>query len=189
MKKCIWFLGLALLSLGGCLLKPYVPQPAAEYAVEEGWAIVDSDSLTLFVRPRIYSGDAQPVASNFFSVYVQVKNKSARPLSLNRSGFSVTVNQQQFDPVPLSIVLDSFQSGYFPSTYEDPFAPQTQEQQNQNLANARKQYFELVNSYFSFGDILPNGSKAGFLFYNDWIESMNSFEFDAFGIPVRFARR
>ncbi len=189
MKRSTLVCILVFLALGGCLLKPYVPLSSPDYGVEESWAIVDNDSLTLFVRPQIYTGDAQPVASNFFSVYVQVKNKSARPLSLNRSGFSVTVDQQQFDPVPLSIVLGGFQSGYYPSTDEDPFAPQTLEQQNQTLANAREQYFELVNSYFSFGDILPGGTKAGFLFYNDWIGRVDSFEFDAFGIPVRFARR
>lgn len=174
--------------MGGCLLKPYAPLPSADYMVEERWAIIDSDSLTLYVRPQLYSGDAQAVAANFFTVYLRVKNKSARPLSLSSSGFSI-IMQQQYDHIPLAIVLGSLQSGTFLNQYEDPFSPPTPETQNQALEKAREQYFELVNSSFSFGDILPGGVKEGFLFYNERIGSADAFELDALGTRVRFLRR
>jgi hypothetical protein len=112
MKRDFWFLGLALLSLGGCLLKPYLPQPAAEYSVEEGWAIIDADSLILFARPQAYSGEAQPVAANFFTLYLRVKNKSPRTLSLPRGGFSIST-QQQHDPVPCRWCWGVCRADYF----------------------------------------------------------------------------
>ena len=188
MKRDFWFLGLALLCLGGCLLKPYLPQPAAEYSVEEGWAIIDADSLILFARPQAYSGEVQPVAANFFTLYLRVKNKSPRTLSLPRGGFSIST-QQQHDPVPLSLVLGSLQSGLFLNEPEDPFAPMTAETQDLALERARERYFELMNGYFSFGDILPGGVKEGYLFYNERIDRTDSFVFDALGTRVLFQRR
>lgn len=189
MRRSIWLLAVAVLGLGGCLLKPFTPVPSPDYTVEERWAVLDTDSLTLFVRPQAYSGDARSVASSFFTLFLQVKNKSAQPLSLSRGDFSVTVNQQQFDHIPLSIVLGSLQSGYYLDQYDDPFEPVTPELQDQALERARTQYFELVNSYFSFGDILPGGMKQGYLFYDHRIGGAQGFEFNALGASIRYLRR
>lgn len=158
--------------------------------MEGRWAIVDTDSLMIFVRPQIYSGEAQSVATNFFTVYLQVKNKAGRTLSLNRGGFGIIVNQQQFDLLPLSVVLGRLQSGYSLSHHnDDQFFPQAPETQNQALEKAREQYSELVNRYFNFGDILPGGMKEGYLFYNEKIGRADSFELEAFGIRISFIIR
>lgn len=189
MRGSSWLLAVVVLGLGGCLLKPFTPVPSPDYLVEERWAVLDTDSLTLFVRPQVYSGEARSVASNFFTLFLQVKNKSAQTISLSRGRFSVTVDQQQYDHIPLPVVLGSLQSGYYLNQYDDPFEPVTPELQDQTLERARTQYLELVNSYFSFGDVLPGGVKQGYLFYNHRIGRAEGFEFDALGASIQFLRR
>lgn len=176
MKAQMLLLTLTMLVLGGCLVKPWAPTPSGTYSVEDRWAIVDAESLTVFVRPQIYTGNTQGVASNFFTLFVRIKNTSNRTVSLNRSSFGIIANQQQYDPVPLQIVLGSLPGAYLSSYYEDPFSTDQQAALNQSIESAREQYFELLNRYFSFGDILPGGMKEGYLFYNGAIERLESIE-------------
>lgn len=177
-----------LVLLSGCLLKPYQPVPDATYRVEDRYAVVQKDSLLLILRPQSYTGDAQSISSNFFSFYIRVKNLATAPVSIDPDGFSLTAGGKQYDYVPLELVLGSVQTDFSPSLYEDPFNTATAEQRDQDLQRAREQYYELLNSYFSFGKILPGGSKEGFLFYNYRVGNNRSIGFDALGTRVLFER-
>lgn len=188
MKHGIFWLVPALLLLSGCLLKPYVPVPGAAYRVEDRYAVVQKDSLLLILRPQSYTGDAQSISSNFFSFYLRVKNVSAVPVSVDPANFSLTAGGRQFDYIPLELVLGSIQTNFSPNLFEDPFNTATPEERDRDLQRAREQYYELMNSYFSFGKILPGGSKEGFLFYNSRAGNSRSIGFDALGTRVVFER-
>ncbi|MBW6514515.1 MAG: hypothetical protein K0B87_07150 [Candidatus Syntrophosphaera sp.] len=179
---------LPLLLLGSCLLKPYVPVPDPAYGVENRFAIVQVGDLTIYVRAQPYSGEAQPVSSNFFTLYLRVRNNSSLPVTLDRNSFSVIAAQQQYDHIPLQLVLGSIGASYRFSQLDDPFATPFSEAQDQYWIKAQEQYFELMHNYFSFGEVLPGGIKEGYLFYNDRIARQSSFFFDALGTQVFFSR-
>ena len=181
-------LALPVLMLSGCLLKPYLPAPDAAYAVEGRYAIVQNDSLAIYLRPPVYSGEAQEIGADFFTLQMRVRNTSSRPIRLEQQGFSILAGQLQYDYIPLQVVLGSVQTLYLLSQYEDPFAPTQPDRQNQTLQNTRTQYLELVDSYFSFGDILPGGIKEGYLFYSDNIEREDRIAVDVLGTSVRFEK-
>ncbi len=179
---------LSLILVGGCIIKPYLPVPDTAYSVENRYAIVQLDSLQIFVRPQIYSGEAQAVGADFFNLHIRVKNISDKPVTLKDKGFSVIANSRQYDYVPLQVVLGSIQTLYLMSQYGDPFSATQSDTQNQNLQQAREQYLELVDNYFSFGGILPGGIKEGYLFFDDNIERYDSFSIDALGTQVIFQK-
>lgn len=181
-------LALSVLLFGGCLLKPYLPAPDASYAVEGRYAIVQNDSLAIYLRPQGYSGEAQEIGADFFTLHLRVRNTTSRPIRLGKQGFSILAGQLQYDYIPLQVVLGSVQTLYLVSQYEDPFAPTQPERQNQTMQSARTQYLELVDNYFSFGDILPGGVKEGYLFYSESVDRENRIAVDVLGTSVRFEK-
>jgi len=173
-----------------CVMRPWQPLNGSGYGVEKHYAIVANDSLLIAVRPLAYSGTAANVSSNFFTLWVQTRNLSKRTVSLNRSSFGVISGGRQYDFVPLEFVLGSLRSGYLIAEFEDPFnsdplSPSNLERNNEKYNEA---YFEVLNSHFSFGDLLPGGMKEGYLFYNNDIGSARTFSVDIFGTRVDFAR-
>ncbi len=187
------YLSLLLLSLallnGGCLLKPWLPAPDPAYSVENRFAILQTDSLIILVRPQVYSGDAQPVSSDYFNIYLRVRNISGRPIALAASNFSLIAGQRQYDYIPLPVVLGGIPTQYLSDPFEfDPFNPSANQSATGNLQQAREQYLELVNNYFSFGDILPGGVKEGYLFYDETVNRQKSFILDALGTRITFQR-
>lgn len=189
MKYILTPLLLLFLLLSGCLVKPYIPVPDLSYSVENRFAIVQKEDLNLYVRPQIYNGEAQSVSSNFFTLYLRVKNNSTQTVALDPKSFSVIASEQQFDYIPLQLVLGSIGSTHRFSQYEDPFAQAFPETQDQYWQQAQDHYFELMNNYFSFGEILPGGIKEGYLFYNGRVRQADSFLLDAFGTRVTFSRK
>ncbi|MDZ4181359.1 MAG: hypothetical protein U1B83_00680 [Candidatus Cloacimonadaceae bacterium] len=174
-----------LISLSACIVRPYVPVPDPDYTSEDRWAVVLSDSLIIALRPQAYPGNASNVNNNFFTVLLRVKNISGKTVNLSKGSFSIIADDRQHDFIPLELVLGSMQSSFVFENYEDPFAinpPAT------NYDKAREQYFEVLNSYFSFGDILPGGMKEGYLFYNRNIRGSKSFSVDVLSAPVRFSK-
>ena len=180
---------ISVLFLYGCAIKPYIPVPGDFYIKEADWAIINTDSLDIFVHPQSYYGVAQNTVSSYFTLYVRVKNKSKKNILLNRSSFSILAGNQQFDYIPLEIILGSLQNYSLLRHYQDPFASPIPSNYDRYLQEVQQQYIELVNSYFSFGDILPGGSKEGYLFYDKKIEQYDSFELDVLGIKIKFVRQ
>lgn len=180
---------LALPLLGGCLVKPFTPVPGGDYGIENRYAIVRADSLLIILRPQAYNGNVQTVNNNFFTIWLQVRNLGKSPQRLAKESFAIIVEGRQYDFVPLELVLGSIQSNYWLSLTDDPFAvPGTANSQTLTQEQAQEQYFELLNSYFSFGDILPGGSKEGFLFYNRRVDNAKKFSLDALGRQVLFQK-
>ncbi|HQF81381.1 MAG TPA: hypothetical protein PK707_00825 [Candidatus Syntrophosphaera thermopropionivorans] len=187
--SCWFIFVISMLLLSGCAVKPYVPVPGDFYTQEADWAIINTDSLNIFVHPQSYYGVAQNTASSYFTLYVRVKNKSKKNISLNRSSFSILAGNQQFDYIPLEIILGSLQNYSLLRYYQDPFASPIPANYDKYLQDIQQQYLELVNSYFSFGELLPGGSKEGYLFYDKKIEQYNSFELDVWGTKIKFVRK
>lgn len=181
---------LATLFLAGCVVKPFVPQPSPSYSVEGRYAIVHSDSLAIIARPQAYWGRAGSVGSDFFPIFIKVRNISSKQLTLSRQSFSVIAGGRQYDHVPLRFVLGTIRHDVWDSQFrsEDIFDPTFPPQQDEYQAEAREQYLDLVNNYFSFGTILPGGEKQGYLFYDERAGRHKHLELDVLGTKVSFSR-
>lgn len=177
---------LAPILFGGCLLKPWIPVSGEDYAVEDRYAVVSRDSLTVIARPQAYSGEADVIADRYFTLWLRVRNDTSRPLNIPRESFSILAERKQFDPVPLQIVLGTVQTDLYLNSFDDPFTddPFTTER----AEKAREQYLELAGSYFSFGTLLPGGVKEGWLFYDSRIDREKAITIDLLGVPVVFVR-
>ena len=162
------------------------PMPAEGVAQENHYAVISTDSLLIALRPMPYTGNAQSVNSNFFTLYLQVRNLSKTTLRLPRQSFGIVASGRQFDPIPLEYVIGSVQTNYKLTDFEDPFSPDPQS--DSTVQKYREDYFELLNSHFSFGDLLPGGSKEGFLFYSVAAGSQPAFEVDVWGRMIGFGR-
>lgn len=173
------------LLLAGCAIGGYRPGPG-DYSVEDGFAILRTDSLLVAVRPQAYRGSSRDVASNFFSMYVMVRNISAARVKLPAEGFSIVAQSRQYDYVPLNLLLNSFQQKLALEQWQDPFNsdPLLAEVRDKNLDS----YYELMASYFSFGDLQPGASKDGYLFYDKAVGRSQTFIFDALGKPIEFIK-
>ena len=176
-----------ILLAGGCVVRPWMPQASEGIAVEDYYAVISTDSLLIAIRPQAYDGDAQTVNANFFTLYLQVRNLSKSTLRLPKQSFGIVADGRQFDPIPLEFVLGSVQTSYKLTDFEDPFSPETQTQKVSE--KYREDYFELLNRYFSFGDLLPGGSKDGYLFYSSAAGMQGSLEVDVWGRMIGFGRR
>jgi len=188
--RLVCLLTLSLLILAGCALKPFVPLPGSSYNVEDRYAIVQNDSLMIIVRPQAYYGRSSSISSSFFPVFINVKNKSNKTAVLSRDSFSLIAGDQQYDYIPLQFVLGSIRHINLESQFqfEDVFEQAFPPEQDRYLAEAREQYLDLVNNYFSFGTILPRGEKQGYLFYDERVGRLSSFDLDVLGTKVSFSR-
>ncbi|MDP2173732.1 MAG: hypothetical protein Q8M98_00235 [Candidatus Cloacimonadaceae bacterium] len=178
-------ISILLFVLSACIVRPYVPVPNPGYGSEDRWAVLLSDSLVIAIRPQAYIGNVQSINSNFFVLFLKVKNISSGTVSLRKSSFNIIVEDKQHDFIPLELVLGSMQSSFFMENYQDPFALNPLPA---NYDKAREQYFEVLNNYFSFGDILPGGMKEGYLFYNRNIHNFKSFSVDALFTRIHFSK-
>jgi hypothetical protein len=72
----------------------------------------------------------------------------------------------------------------------DPFEFNPDPTDQQSLIDREEQrrvnLLELINSYFSFGDLLPGGRKEGYLFYNRDLSRAKTFSIDALGQALIF---
>lgn len=186
-RMMILALGLVML-IAGCASRPWLPVPGEQFYTEGNFAILRSDSLLIAVRPQAYPGNVSSVNANFFTLYIQARNLSAKPIRLERNALSILASGRQYDYVPLDYVLGILRTNYLLSDYQDPFAltPSTQPSGQEKL---REDYFELMSNYFSFGDLLPGGMKDGYLFYNRDIHQQKAIRLDLFGQSVDFERK
>lgn len=184
------FIIVSLLGLNACAMRSWQALSSDASSTERGYAIVASDSLLIAAKPMVYSGNAAKISSNFFTLWVQVRNLSKKTISLNRSSFGIISDGRQYDFVSLEYVLGSLRTGFLLSDYEDPFTsdPLAQTNIERNNEKYNEAYFEVLNSHFSFGDLLPGGMKEGYLFYNRDIGSSRALSVDVLGTKVEFRR-
>jgi len=177
---------LLLLVLAACAMKAWQPVPG-DYHQEEGYIVLRTDSLQIALRPETYRGSRQGQGSEFFAIYLQIKNISGKMLVIPSTAFAIVTEGRQFDHIPLSYVLDDARDRMYFNQWQDPFhEPPTVVDERQKL---RDEYYELLANYFSFGELLPSATKQGYLFYPRALGRADSLSIDALGKWVSFKRR
>ena len=189
LSKGLLILALTLL-LNACAIHSWRPVESMDYAVQKDFAIVSSDTLLIAISPQAYRGTAANISSSFFPVWVQVRNPGKKSISLNRSSFGIIADGKQYDFIPIEYILGSLQTDFLLSDYPDvfPWESSTSSSLASNQEKYNDAYFEVLNSYFSFGDLLPGGMKEGYLFYNRRVGSAKQLSIDVLGTRVDFSR-
>lgn len=189
---CFWgiLLLVSVLAVSSCAIHVWKPVQKQGYGSEKSYAIVTYESLLVAIRPQAYSGSANKVSTSFFPVWIQVRNLGKSAVSLNRNSFGIIAKGTQYDPIPMEYILGSLQTDYLLQDYEDPFSSDPFAIQNRQESGEKysQAYLELLNSCFSFGDILPGGMKEGYLFYNSKVSSSKVITIDVLGTEVEFVR-
>lgn len=187
-SKLILMIATAIL-LGSCATGAYHPRGGQGVQTEAGFALIRTDSLLVAVRPRAYPNSSNTFAQRFFSVAIHVRNLSSRPQSISSASFSILADGMQYDYIPLSLVLGNLRN-YNLLNRDDLFTDFDPIPDLGDPYDKEQEYaLELINSYFSFGDLLPGGRKEGYLFYNINIAKSRSIQIEALGHSFVFDYR
>ncbi|NLW18144.1 MAG: hypothetical protein GXY81_00330 [Candidatus Cloacimonetes bacterium] len=174
--------------MAGCAPKLWLPKASPDYAVEEGWAIVKTDSLTLFTKIKPYSANSSRLSSDYFAIFVRVKNTSGKTVALRREAFALHTSEQLLYPLPLQTVAGSLdRRGFMDPFSETMFEEKPQDWEERERA-LQEQYLRLADNFFGFGNILPGGSKEGWLFFDLISGNQNAVSLELPGGSVEFIR-
>lgn len=181
----ILIISVILLIGAGCAYKAFRPQ-SGDYHIEDGFAIVRADSLSIAIRPQSYRGMSDLGTNNYFPIYVQVKNLGKTKKSFPIEAFSIVANKMQYDHIPMDYILGDYQRRLYLSQWD------AMQNDSPSLVDQRQKdvdgYYNLMSAALSFGDILPGATKEGYLFYSPAVRKSESFIVDVFGKEVHFAK-
>lgn len=175
-----------LLSLAGCAIKRFQPV-AGDHLIQDGFALVRTDSLMIAIRPQAYRTPNGTLNNNAFSLYLRVQNISKRTIPLAANSFSIVLKHKQYDHLPLNWVLFSSQATF--TDWPDPFNPNPSPQLQKSWMQREEDRYALLADTFSFGELLPGAMKEGYLFYADQISRADSIAVDVLGRRVGFIRK
>ncbi len=184
-KLKILLISLTLLIGAGCAHKAFRPQ-GGDYQIEDGFAIVKTDSLIVAVRPQSYRGLGDIGSNNYFPIYLQVKNLGKTKKSLPAEAFGIVAGKLQYDYIPIDYLLGDYQRRLYLSQWDAMHndSPGIIDQRQKDVDG----YYNLMSAAFSFGELLPGAMKEGYLFYSPAVRKSESFMIDIFGKEVYFAK-
>jgi hypothetical protein len=169
-----------------CSVSQFVPAAGAES--ENRYAIIRTDTLMIVIKPQSYPGSYQEINNRFFSLYISIKNKSGQRIKLQQGSFSILCSQKQYDPIPVDYILADLERKMMLKDISNPFADNVFSYNIAERDKEQEMYYELVNTAFPWGELLPGGIKDGYLFYNKDIASANNFVIDVLGHSVTFQK-
>lgn len=184
-KKIRFVLAVVFIVLTACANNSLIPIAGNGSTIEDGYAVMRTDSLLIAIRPQVMYGSQSSYRPKFFSVYLRIKNTSNRSLTLDSKHIKAISEGMQFDPIPLQHILSTVQKDMLLNQYDDLFS---QESTPDIRGNQQQVVSDLINGYYSFGDILPGTTKIGYVFFNPNLQKANRLQFYVFGSMIYFAR-
>lgn len=173
-----------ILLSGACTIRQYVPAPGV--ATESRYALAKVDSLLFAIRPQSYSGANGAVGNRFFPIYLRVKNTGMQKRRIETGSFGIIAGGQQFDSVPLELILANMRQASLLKDYQNPFAISDDNTIVRDEQKEQDAYYDLISNSFSFGELLPGAIKEGYLFYDSRLDGVAAFEMDVLGKRVGF---
>ncbi len=155
-------LSIILLAFAACSIGRFSPIAGDGISIEDGFAVMRTDSLLIAIRPQAWAGDPPNINANFFTVYIQVRNRSRQSISLSAADFYVLDQNRQYDVIPLQSIISTYQTSVFMDQFNQPF---TQDRIAYNPEKQQQMMFALLQNSFSFGSLVAGGSKAGYIFF------------------------
>ncbi|MBN1948684.1 MAG: hypothetical protein JW784_02975 [Candidatus Cloacimonetes bacterium] len=159
-KTCS-ILCLFLIILSGCTVK-YYPVPSPEVRVSEEFGVVETEDFVLAAANQYWVKEPQELTDYFTTFYITYKNRTGNRVEIRQSDLSLLDQQgNQLDAVHPEYVLELLTPEEI--TF-DPILPLTSEQQMvyETWKEAKN---NLLSESFSFGMILPEAQKSGFVYF------------------------
>jgi len=122
-----------------------------------------TDSLSIAICPQAWQGEPTDLNSNYFCVYVQIRNYSKTARMIDMDAFAILVDGEQYDPIALQTVLLGYQVKPFLEEFNQPFMA---DRVNVNPEGQRQTNAVLVQESYSFGSLVAGGTKRGYLFFD-----------------------
>jgi hypothetical protein len=168
-----------------CSISRFVPVETEDVSVESGFSVIRTDSLMIAIRPQFLAGDLSKLNTHFFTLYIEVKNRAKTNRSLQQSDVYILQENQQYDIIPAQNIINAFQVPTFSDFFNDPsdlnrsvFNP---DQRQQSL-------FELMQISFIFGNIVPGGTKSGYIYFHGNLHGSKHFVVNIIDTPIRFVK-
>jgi len=168
-----------------CSRNYFYAVPSTGMSIENGYLILQTDSLTIAVKPEY---PHPPVASSFnapFSLRIDVKNRKSYPIQFLSSDVYIIASEEQFDPIPFEWILGMLRENELLENYVDPFSFPVEK----SITPQRDDdIYTIINDYFGFGVIAPNTRKSGIIYFSGEINNARSFELMLANKPVLFEK-
>ncbi len=156
------FLVLVLGILAGCAYN-YSPVSQNGIMTEEDYAIVKDSTGLSAISYKYWYRDPQNISDYYSTFWVSIQNNTKKKISIMPSDFILLdANRNQMETVPPEMVLKFVMR-------ENDFSVSRFNVDNEQLlqeTNKRIESERNVMTYsFGFGDLLPNASKNGYIFF------------------------
>ncbi len=174
-----------MMLLTSCSISRFVPVETDIVSVESGFSVIRTDSLLIAIRPQLLAGDLSKLNSHFFPVYIEVKNRGRTNRVIQQTDIYVLQDNRQFDVISAQSIINAYQIPAYSEFFQDPSDP------SRSLANPdqrQQTLFALMQSSFLFGNIVPGGTKSGFIFFHGNLHASKEIEVNIIGIPVKFVK-
>ncbi|HCX73018.1 MAG TPA: hypothetical protein DHM37_04800 [Candidatus Cloacimonas sp.] len=159
-----------LLFLVSCSIK-YVPVKTENIKIQEDYAIWESEQLMFAAENKYWVEEPENITDYFTTFYIIVKNKTDQKIKINASDIGLLDEKgNQYDVVDTKYIEDLL----LPREFEFDQITDISEDQPQLLEDWRDAKKNLILESFSFGVILPNAQKSGFIFFPK-IHSKNNY--------------
>ena len=157
----IILLTLILMSAFGCAVV-YYPVASAQVEVTDGFGVIRNDSLLLAVAHKFWVKEPQELTDYFISFKITIKNRTELKMDVQPEDISLLDEAgNQYDAVlqeeilnlliPEEILFDQFN--------------QFEEENSEIYENWREAKNNLLIESFSYGAILPQAQKTGYIFF------------------------
>jgi len=156
-----YILLILLVFLVSCSIK-YIPIKTENIKIQEDFAILETKELLLAAENRYWIDEPENITDYFTTFYITVKNKTEQKMKINPSDIGLLdENGNQHDVVDIKYIEDLL----LPREFEFDQITDITDDQPQLLEDWREAKKNLILESYSFGVILPNAQKSGFIFF------------------------
>ena len=166
MKRSLNFILVVIvfaLGLSSCAIT-YLPVKKDGITIAEDFAISNLSDQTIAVKSTYWSKEPTMLSSLYSVYYISIKNISENKITVFEKNFSLLdENRNQLDIISKNDIIQmiSYQDSDFDNLL---IPPEERRAMLERRMNSRK---NLEKYIFNFGDIMPNATKSGYIFFQD----------------------
>lgn len=174
------------LLLATCASSAFYPLPDSQVMVDDTFAIIRTDSVMVVVRPESAMLDSPAMSQNYFVMHVQIRNLSHKIIPLRNMQVAVVSEGFQFDPLPLSYLLQLLRLDMMVAK---PFDPLDAKPAPVSIEDHQNAYAALMMNYLVFSDLLPGSAVEGYLYFSNSLKGASRFILHMGQWAILFERR
>lgn len=139
-----------------------MPISSENVKIQDDFAILETAEVIFAVENRYWNEEPENITDYFTTFYITVKNKTDDKMKIDSSDIGLLDERgNQFDVVDTKYIENLL----LPREFEFDQITDISEDQPRILEDWREAKKNLIIRSFSFGTILPNAQKSGFIFF------------------------